>query len=299
MKQFIFLICTIICIPKLYSQTDSLCKANQNQISRMEQSLKSIKSENAILKQSVHMQEKKIYEQNSLLDSLISDIASNNLNVKKNTEQLGARIDKADLFLQTKASNNDLKLRTLWGVSLFILFVMISLVIYWLLHKRITKGYLDVVALKQKANKLNEDILNQFSLDMIEMQKITASLVALSSSQVSQTNNVNSDHSLIKILADRITFMEMTLYKMDKGVRGYKQLSKSIAQMKNNLQANGYELVDMMGKLYHEGMKVTANFIEDEDLKEGEQVITGIIKPQINYQGVMIQSAQIVVSQNI
>ena len=86
---------------------------------------------------------------------------------------------------------------------------------------------------------------------------------------------------------------------MDKGVRGYKHLSKSIIQMKDNLKANGYELVDMLGKTYSDGMKVTANFVEDEELKEGEQIITSIIKPQINYRGVMIQSAQITVSQNL
>lgn len=86
---------------------------------------------------------------------------------------------------------------------------------------------------------------------------------------------------------------------MDPSVRGYKQLTKSISQMKNNLLANGYEIVDMLGKPYHEGMKVTANFVEDENMEQGQQIITGIIKPQINYQGQMIQAAQITVSQNI
>ena len=69
--------------------------------------------------------------------------------------------------------------------------------------------------------------------------------------------------------------------------------------MEDNLLANGYELVDMLGKPYNDGMKVTANFIEDEDLEQGTQIITGIIKPQINFNGKMIQSAQITVSQNI
>ena len=68
--------------------------------------------------------------------------------------------------------------------------------------------------------------------------------------------------------------------------------------MKDNLKANGYELVEMLGKPYNDGMKVIANFIEDEELKEGMQIITSIIKPQINYEGIMIQSAQITVSQN-
>ena len=46
-------------------------------------------------------------------------------------------------------------------------------------------------------------------------------------------------------------------------------------------------------------MKVVANFVSDENLKDGEQIITGIIKPQVNYNGKMIQAAQITVSQNV
>ena len=297
MKQiFIILICTLVCTAKLYSQTDSLYKAHQKQILRIEQSLRSLKLENEALKRSVKIQREMIDSQRITLDSLGSTVVSN---IKNAVNQLGVRIDEANASLQAKASANDLKSRTMWGVSLFLFFAIISFVVYWLLHRRITKGYLDVTALKLKADKLNEDILNQFSLDMAEMQKIAASLVTLSSMQVSQPNNIVLDHALIKALADRITFMEMTLHKMDKGVRGYKQLSKSIIHMKDNLKANGYELVDMLGKKYNDGMKVTANFIEDEELKEGEQIITSIIKPQINYRGVMIQSAQITVSQNI
>ncbi len=88
------------------------------------------------------------------------------------------------------------------------------------------------------------------------------------------------------------------MYRMDKQVRGYKQLKKSIGQMKDNLAANGYELVDLLGKPYNEGIKATATFVEDENLEPGSQIITGVVKPQINFKGVMIQSAQIVVSQN-
>jgi len=59
------------------------------------------------------------------------------------------------------------------------------------------------------------------------------------------------------------------------------------------------KIVNMLGKPYNEGMKVVANFVPDDSLEEGKQIITGIIKPQINYRGVMIQAAQITVSQNI
>ena len=86
---------------------------------------------------------------------------------------------------------------------------------------------------------------------------------------------------------------------MDSSVKGYKQLVKAVERIKANFLANGYEIVDMLAKPYNEGMKVTANFVTDETLAEGVQIITGIIKPQINYCGKMIQAAQITVNQNL
>ena len=162
------------------------------------------------------------------------------------------------------------------------------------MHKKGQKTSDDKIALlKKQADELNEKIVGQFSSEMNELQKIGDAL-----NNASANTSTEPDHSLVKTLADRITFMEMTLYRMDSSVKGHKQLSKSIAQMKDNLLANGYEIVDMLGKEYDEGMKVTANFIEDENIESGKQIITGIVKPQINYKGVMIQSAQITVSQN-
>ena len=55
----------------------------------------------------------------------------------------------------------------------------------------------------------------------------------------------------------------------------------------------------MLNKPYVERMKVVANMVTDDSLPEGSQIITGIIKPQILYNGTMIQSAEITVSQNI
>ena len=177
-------------------------------------------------------------------------------------------------------------------IALAIVLVIIALIFGILIARRKN----EVETLSEKADKINEEIVNRMSTEMNEMQSISKQIASLSNIT---GGNTDSEQSLIKTLADRITFMEMTLYKMDNSVRGHKQLSKSIKQMKDNLLANGYELVDMLGKDYHDGMKVTANFIEDENLPEGKQIITGIIKPQINYNGKMIQSAQITVSQNL
>lgn len=267
---------------------------------RLEQTLqKEIKARES-LKTELAIQKDLIKNQAGIIDSLRSAIDQNARNIKTAADEIGVKIDETNSTLGSKADSSDVKSKTIWGGIILIILAILGAIVYYLLHKRINKGNADVNALMEKSDKLNEQILNQFSLEMAEMQKISASLAAIEKTYGQQGGTSSEpDHSLIKTLADRITFMEMTLFKMDSKVRGYKQLSKSISQMKDNLLANGYELVDMLGKPYNDGMKVTANFIEDEDLEQGTQIITGIIKPQINFNGKMIQSAQITVSQNI
>lgn len=217
---------------------------------------------------------------------------SSDLDAKILATDNNARAQASELTTRADGVEAAIKSKSLWGIIVLVIAFVISITLCVILH---LKGKKSLESLKQSAEKLNEEIINKASVEVSEMQKIANSIGTLSSAGASS----DSERQLIKTLADRITFMEMTLYKMDSSVRGHKQLSRSIAQMKDNMLANGYEIVDMLGKPYHEGMKVTANFIEDEELEQGKQIITGIIKPQINYKGEMIQAAQITVSQNL
>jgi hypothetical protein len=107
------------------------------------------------------------------------------------------------------------------------------------------------------------------------------------------------DHSLVIKVADELVRIEKNLSRMDQKTKGLKQLKASVGRIKDNVLAHGYEIVDMLGMKFNEGMKVQANFIEDESLDEGTEIISKIIKPQINFKGEMIQSAQVEVSQGV
>lgn len=235
-------------------------------------------------------------KQNAQIDSLYYVTQVNEKEIITTAERLGLEISDTNSLLGSKADSVVLQQRTLIGAIITLLLALSCLIVFLLLRSRILKGSADVEALRKKAEELNEQIVEKMASEMTEIKNISEALSTLSSKSSKTTE---PDHSLIKTLADRITFMEMTLYKMDSSIRGHKQLSKSIIQMKDNLKVNGYELIDMLGKDYNDGMKVTATFIEDENIPEGKQIISGIIKPQINYNGIMIQSAQITVSQNI
>lgn len=252
-----------------------------------------LQQENAKLTSEVALLHAAISVQSKEVDSLKSLMSDTNNNISALTDSLNINLCTTKEQIESNSATILKKSQT--GMWLFIFLVLAVGAIAFIFGKLIAKRGDEVASLSAKADKLNEEIVSLLSSEMSEMQSLSKQIGSLST----VTGGADTEQKLITTLADRITFMEMTLYKMDSTVRGHKQLSKSIRQMKDNLLANGYELVDMLGKEYHEGMKVTANFVEDENIPNGKQIITGIIKPQINYKGKMIQSAQITVSQNL
>lgn len=274
-------------------QVDSLSR----ELSATKQVLSEVSAANNSLKQRVGSLEAAIRIINGQSEEIEARVATTERGVAENVTSLqdakdgfASQIQATDEKITGQETN--LKNKTMWGIIIALVVLAISALLSLLLNK---KGNAKIEALQGKAEKLNEEIVNKMSTEVSEIQKITASIGSLPAAGASS----QSEQDLIKALADRITFMEMTLYKMDPGVKGFKHLTKSISQMKDNLRANGYELIDMLGKEYSEGMKATVSFDDDDTLPEGTRIITKIIKPQINYNGVMIQSAQITVSQNI
>lgn len=212
-------------------------------------------------------------------------------------KNISGEINKTNSNVQT---NQDmLRSRTLWiGIMAVALLIFIIGVAYQL-TKRIKLGNtsIDEVRKAQEALQLAQTKMQEESV------KLDDKLLELFDKQISATPKVvgtdKPDHSLALKVADEIVRIELNMSRMDSSIKGYKQLAKAVERIKDNFKANGYEIIDMLGKPYNEGMKVTANFVADEELEEGKQIITGITKPQINYNGQMIQAAQITVSQNI
>lgn len=260
--------------------------------------MQTLEDKNAALESDLISVNEELSNQLTIIDSLNSELAKTNQELRALADSLNLNVANTQRQIQTNAEsvNTTISDRTQKGLWIFTAIAIVIILIAVIFGLLLTERKKELASLSAKADKINEEIVSRMSTEMSEMQAISKQISSLSSVSGGDTD---SEQKLIKTLADRITFMEMTLYKMDSSVRGHKQLSKSIKQMKDNLLANGYELVDMLGKDYHDGMKVTANFVEDEELPIGKQVITGIIKPQINYKGKMIQSAQITVSQNL
>lgn len=246
-----------------------------------------------------------LYEQQkAIVDSLFEAQAQQSENLSALANKLGEELTETNERIDKNVSSlsNSIKSRT-WAASVGILIVLVILVIlggvYYILRKKVLNGSSSIDKIKTAQDSLAEA---QKTMQE-ESVKLDSKLVELLDKKIDSAPviiaNEQTDHTLALKVADEIVRIETNLSRMDTSVRGYKQLAKAVERIRTNFLANGYEIVEMLGKPYNEGMKVVANFVSDDTLAEGEQKITGIIKPQINFKGKMIQSAQITVSQNL
>lgn len=306
MKKITLLGLFIICCISM----TAIGQTTDNENSAIEQNLKFIQSKQAELNEKIECLSMALSKKKREIKALQQDngvLFKNIDSLKCFCNELKKTQAEAQVSISEKLQDTDnviastqsvVKNRTLWGgiITIIILFA-VSLISYYLI-KRIKRGTSSIDDVR-KAQEALQNAQSKMQEDSIKLDNQMLVLMERQLNIVPMNSLAETDHSLALKVADEIVRIELNLSRMDASVKGYKQLTKAVERIKNNFLANGYEIIDMLGKPYNEGMKVVANFVPDGTLKNGEQIITGITKPQINYNGKMIQSAQITVSQNI
>lgn len=269
-------------------EIDALTKKLNNQsytIGKQSQTISGLQEQNTIL--------------NASIDSLSQLIETNSQNIVTNSKELGTKIQETGQKADTQIAQLDSsveKNRLYWIIATLATLLLGGL-IYWLLGKRIKSSKTDVetqirntkASLEEESVKLDNKLVEVLETQL-KLQQETAKSQPVAS-------NEKADHSLALKVADEIIRIQKNLGRMDESTKGLKQLNSSVQRIQDNFASNGYELVDMLGKEYNEGMKATVNFVQDEDFEAGKRIITRIIKPQVNFKGTMIQTAQIEVTE--
>lgn len=235
---------------------------------------------------------------NKLADSQKADKTELTTSIGKTNEEIGKTNKKV------QATVNVLSIRTLWGVLGIIALIIALIATVWAFLKKFKSGAssIDDVRKAQSSLEVAQENMRKAQENMQEEAiQLDNKLIEILSNQPvpapTPTPDGEMDHSLTLKVADEIVKIEMNLSRMDESVKGYKQLARGVQRIKDNFRANDYEIVDMLGKPYQAGMKAAVTFVTDENLEPGQQIISRIIKPQVNYKQIMIQAAQIEVSQ--
>ena len=237
--------------------------------------------------------QKKLESSNQKIASLETKIHNLQKELKATQTNTSTKIEATNSSII--ALNHSIKSKAIVCCSVLAFIILILSLIIFKLRKKLYSTATSVEETKDVQIGLQES-QQQLENGTISLDNKVTDILNAHLSSTLQANQ--QDHSLALKVADEIVRIETNLYRMDPATRGYKQLTRSVQRMKDCFMTKGYEISDLLGKPYNEGMKVVANFIIDESLKEGEAIITGVTKPQIIYNGKMIQAAQITVSQN-
>ncbi len=263
------------------------------------------------IKQSTTSQQQVISDLQNKVDGskkVISDLQATVDNTKKEitdtSTKLDSKIQQTSEQTNTKLASLDSNLektRLYWLVGLLTT-LLLGVFAYLFLGKRIKSSKTDVEiqirntkkSLEEESVKLDHKLIEVLEKQLKLQQEEKQSLSTLSSSE-----NDTTDHSLALKVADEIVRMQKNIARMDEKTKGLKPLIKGMERIQSNFAANGYEMVQLLGKDYEDRMNIDViNFLDDDSLDDGKKIITKVIKPQINYNGLLIQRAQVEVSQN-
>lgn len=106
------------------------------------------------------------------------------------------------------------------------------------------------------------------------------------------------DHKLPLKVGDEIHRMRKRIENMPQEVKGLGALKNSLSRLEEEINEAGYVMVDLMGKDYNDGMMCEARFVEDPSVPPGRELVTDVLKPQINHNGQVIQVAKIEVGKS-
>ncbi|MDR1583872.1 MAG: hypothetical protein LBS55_11575 [Prevotellaceae bacterium] len=222
---------------------------------------------------------------------------------KKNTVAVADKLElqiadtKTEATQQIQNVNDNLSANTLYWIIAVLTIALLSVVLFVLLRKKQKSDKTDLIEqLSQTKISIEESLVKEFD-KQTELMETQLETLKQQKANTSTPVSAELDHSLALKLASEINLIERNIKLMDAGTKGLKQLNRSVEKLKDNLAANGYEMPQLLGKQFHQGMKViVASSIPDDNLDKGSEVITKILIPQVNYNGKMIQTAQIEVS---
>jgi len=299
MKRLVFIMFLFAFALAYGNNNDSIAITNlQQQVNKQERIIGNLRKD---IRSSVGIQK----QQALFIDSLKQELMNTKNDLSDLSNKLGVDITNTQnqITVNTNNLNDNIKSKTTWGILIVTIIILVMVAIYLILYKRVEKGKSAIDKIKntqKELQKAQEELVKESSkLDEKLVDLLDKQLNVQTMSLSALNNKKDIDHGLALKIANELVKIETVLSKMDSTIKGHSHLLKAVEHVKNNLKANGYEIINLIGQDYNEGMPFNARFIPDETLPEGKRIISGINKYQINYNDKMIQAADIVVRQNI
>lgn len=248
----------------------------------------------------------------------LGELSANDKSNQKRISELGAKIntieEKQSVMTgsleqfskateqKNQAIDDTIAKRTTWyGALLAVLLILVGGG-YWYLRRKNNASAMTLSAQVKSAIdtvRSNEEKIAKSDTDLADsLFEILNKLKVQEMNYASTGQNAKTqpDHHLPLKLADEIHRMRKRLTLLPHDTKGLTALQKSLERLESELAEQTYEIIDHTGMSYTENLSVKARFIPSDDLGPDQKIISKVVAPQVNYDGVMIRMADIEVS---
>ena len=266
------------------------------EIKPLTEKIKTLQTENTNRKSEIRNCNAKLKTANDSIVILKAKLQKNTVAISQTSNQLGIQIKETGDKNEGKIVevSESLSKNSLYGIIGVLSAILLSGLLYWLLSKRQQTDKTDFIEqLSKTKSSIEESLVKEFG-KQTELMDSQLHLIEEQKTTLQATSNAEPDHSLALKVASEINLIERNINLMDSKTKGLKQLQASVGKLKDNLSANGYEMPELIGKPFHQGLKViVTSSLPDENLEIGQEIISKILIPAVLYNDKMIQTAQI------
>ena len=106
------------------------------------------------------------------------------------------------------------------------------------------------------------------------------------------------NHDIILAIINDVARMQHNLDYMDDSIKGVSQLKNRLRSIYATLKSNQYDIPELLGRSYHEGDNMECTLEHNPDMPPNTNRIKRIVRPQVSFQGKLIQAAEVIIEYN-
>lgn len=308
MRKCIIIISLLLICANIFAQKkDSILTKSEfhSEILKLTGKIKTIEKTNSDLQQRNSIQKKQI-------DSITSQLSVVQANIQQIADSLHIAVTNVSSSnkqtqSQIQEINQTITNRTLYWIIGILAVALMSIFVFFVLRKKLSLSTRNLDSQFAKTSQAIKSIANTNEAIQNDAIKLDSKLIEILQSQLNilkeerKTKGINMDETFHKLplkVGDEIHRMRKRIENMPQDVKGLSALTNSLQRLEEEFNDSGYELEELLGKKYDDGMKVEARFVDNPDIPKGEEIITNVLRPQILYKGVVVQFAKIEVGKS-
>ncbi|OGS36941.1 MAG: hypothetical protein A2293_07100 [Elusimicrobia bacterium RIFOXYB2_FULL_49_7] len=291
MQKRLFLWLCLFCLVPLFSAPGQNGNDFQQQVSRQGTAIRALSKAYGQLRRSDGEMADTLRRTTRRLDTLYRSLQSKQLQMEEQLRQ--NRLFAADVA-DSLVNNSLLKMREMERHIRLFVYVSFSIVIllfialFFFLPRLLTR--------QKNMDEVAAEHLTQVTgwVDTLA-QKKEKTEPAIAGTEAPE-EDADSHVFFIKV-ADELHRMRLRIERMPPETKGVTALSNALQRLTDELRIRGYEIHNLTGMSYNDGMSaLVRDFIPVDDMQKGERRILRTLRPQVKFHGRIISHGEIEVA---